>query len=255
MKKITAYLLAIGLALTAQAHAKKSLTVDLSKSTVYAFDGGRMVKALVINPGDSDNPTRPGKYKISQKVRSGYRSNLVNTHNRPLKKGELGAPMDYWMRLGGTGMGFHRSSLWRPNGRWGSHGCLRMSRAGARWLFGWAPMGTPVTVLSGGTTLASAVDSKYASTKSHRSKKSLIALRSGSKRSSSSRAKSSRPIIAKAKVKPVAPVAKAPTVKAPVAKAPAETPATPKPAPPASEPSVSTVDTVKPETPQQPNSQ
>jgi hypothetical protein len=67
--------------------------------------------------------------------------------------------MDYWMRLGGTGMGFHRSNLWRPNGRWGSHGCLRMSAAGARWLHDWTPMGTPVKVVAGGTLYASAVRS------------------------------------------------------------------------------------------------
>jgi hypothetical protein len=138
------------------AFAAKSLVVDLSKSTVYAFDDGRLVRSLVINPGSRDTPTRPGHYRISQKVRKGYRSNLVNMHNKPLRHGELGAPMDYWMRLGGTGMGFHRSSLWRPSGHWGSHGCLRMSRAGARWLFDWAPEGTAVTVRTSGTDLASA---------------------------------------------------------------------------------------------------
>jgi lipoprotein-anchoring transpeptidase ErfK/SrfK len=145
------------LCLSGPAFAAKSLLVDLSKSTVYAMQDGKVVRALVINPGGSDTPTRPGKYRITQKVRSGYRSNLVDVHNKPLKKGALGAPMDFWMRLGGTGMGFHRSSLWRPNGRWGSHGCMRMSRSGARWLHDWTPMGTPVTVVSGGTLYTSAV--------------------------------------------------------------------------------------------------
>lgn len=159
MKRFTASLLVLGLCLAANAQAAKSLLVDLSKSTVYAIEDGKVVRALVINPGAEDSPTRPGRYRISQKVRNGYRSNLVDIHNKPLRKGGLGAPMDYWMRLGGTGMGFHRSSLWRPNGRWGSHGCLRMSRAGARWLHDWTPMGTQVTVVSGGTQYASAVKS------------------------------------------------------------------------------------------------
>jgi hypothetical protein len=256
MRRIAVCLAALGLTLSAQAYAKKSLTVDLSKSTVYAFEDGRLIKSLVINPGDSDNPTRPGHYAITQKVRDGYRSNLVNVHNRPLKKGELGAPMDYWMRLGGTGMGFHRSSLWKPNGRWGSHGCLRMSRAGARWLFDWTPKGTSVTIVSGGTTLASAVSDKYRGRKSHKSSKSFVAMRPGAKKA----ARVSKPVVAKAKAKP-ATVPNNAIAKAPVAKAPAEKPAD-KPATPvapksdeaASEPAVSTVTSVKPEAPQPPSS-
>jgi hypothetical protein len=162
MRKIALpIIIVVGMALHARAFASKRLVVDLSKSTVYAFEDDHLVKALVVNPGDSDHLTRPGEYKITQKQEKGYRSNLVDIHNKPLKPGGLGAPMDYWMRLGGTGMGFHRSSLWRPNGRWGSHGCLRMSRAGANWLYHWTPMRTPVTVVANGVDLASAVAPKY----------------------------------------------------------------------------------------------
>ncbi len=164
-------LFSLTLALTASgAFAAKSITVDLSKSTAYTFDEGRLVRALVINPGGKGTPTHPGSYRISQKVRSGYRSNLVDIHNQPMRKGSLGAPMDFWMRIGSTGMGFHRSSMWRPSGRWGSHGCLRMSRAGARWLFGWAGIGTPVRIVSHGTQMASAVggESKLLKTASGR---------------------------------------------------------------------------------------
>ncbi|MBW3621874.1 MAG: L,D-transpeptidase family protein [Armatimonadetes bacterium] len=241
MRRLVLPLMLLGIVLAAPAFARKELLVDLSKSTVYAMENGKVVRALVINPGATDSPTRPGRYRISQKVRSGYRSNLVDIHNKPLRKGGLGAPMDYWMRLGGTGMGFHRSSLWRPNGRWGSHGCLRMSRAGARWLHDWTPMGAPVTVVSGGSKYVSAVKSK---------RKGTLAKASGtsSKRVKTAKARKPASTVAVAKKKTL-PVAKPkPTVAVSRPKTPVEPVTTvtviPEPGP---APEVAPIDTTREE--------
>lgn len=147
MRILTAIITA-GLALgPAAAQPGKSIYVDLSTSKVYAVQNGGIIKQLTTNPGKGQYATKPGRYSISEKILRGKRSNLWDVHNRPLKKGGEGAPMPYWMRLGSTGQGFHRSSLWSASGRPASHGCLRLSRSGARWLFQWAPKGTPVYVV------------------------------------------------------------------------------------------------------------
>lgn len=62
------------------------------------------------------------------------------------------------MGRGGTAQGFHLSTLWAANGsRHISGGCYRLSQPDATWLFGWAPIGTPVHVYR------SVCDSPYAS--------------------------------------------------------------------------------------------
>ncbi|HEY3282534.1 MAG TPA: L,D-transpeptidase [Armatimonadota bacterium] len=144
----------------------KHIFVDISASRVYAVEDDRIVKELVTNPGAGIYRTKPGEFSISEKVKQGKRSNLFDIHNKPMTKEtdpERGAPMPLWMRLGRTGQGFHRSSLWSASGRPASHGCLRLSRRGAQWLFAWAPKGTPVTVVEkavGEPVLAALVQQK-----------------------------------------------------------------------------------------------
>jgi hypothetical protein len=59
----------------------------------------------------------------------------------------------YWVPFSGTEYGFHDASWQRfPLGsrdyRWqGSHGCVHMSLAAMRFLYGWGTAGTPVQIL------------------------------------------------------------------------------------------------------------
>jgi hypothetical protein len=88
-----------------------------------------------------------GRFRISEKVLDKH-SNMYSIHNKPLEPGDEPAPMRYWMRVGSTAQGFHHSTLFNADGpRHASHGCYRLSKASAKWLFAWTPVGTPVYVV------------------------------------------------------------------------------------------------------------
>ncbi|MBI3944673.1 MAG: L,D-transpeptidase [Armatimonadetes bacterium] len=135
--------------LAAPAHAGKAIVVDWKAALVYPLDDGELVRGpLITNNGKVLKPRHLGTFRISEKLVD-KRSNMYNKHGKPIQPGEEGARMPYWMRLGGTAQGFHQSSLFNSEGpRHRSNGCYRLSRETAKWLFSWAPKGTPVYVVS-----------------------------------------------------------------------------------------------------------
>jgi hypothetical protein len=136
------------LLMAAPAHAGKALVVDWQQALIYPLKDGRPVRApIVTNNRETFTDKDIGTFRITEKVED-KRSNLYNTHGKPIRKGEKGASMRYWMRLSWTAQGFHHSALFTPSGsRHRSHGCYRLSLKEAQWLFTWAPVGTPVHVV------------------------------------------------------------------------------------------------------------
>lgn len=136
-------------AVAAPAQAGKAIVVDWNSGLIYPLRNGRLVRSPIItNTGQFMKGKYLGTFSISEKMPL-HRSNMYNVHARPIQAGQDGAPMRYWMRIGGTAQGFHLSPLFRADGsRHRSHGCYRLSAAGARWLYGWAPVGTPVYVIT-----------------------------------------------------------------------------------------------------------
>jgi len=139
-------LIALGFATPAE--ARKEIVVDYEAGLVYPLENGRLVRGPIItNHGVVFKKKYLGTFRVSEKAVE-KRSNLYNRHGNPIRNGEEGARMQYWMRLGNTAQGFHYSSLFTANGsRRRSRGCYRLSKADAVWLFGWTPMGTPVQVV------------------------------------------------------------------------------------------------------------
>ncbi|NUS42255.1 MAG: L,D-transpeptidase [Mycobacteriaceae bacterium] len=109
------------------AHAKAC--VQLSTNQAWLLSGGVVSYGPTpIRSGMSGHETPPGNFKVSFKNRNHW-STLFN------------APMPFSVFFNG-GIAFHQGSLDRA-----SHGCIRMTRAGAETFFNALRPGDPVQVV------------------------------------------------------------------------------------------------------------
>ena len=146
----------------ASAESPLHVKIDLSEQTAYFFRGDRKVGQSRVATGKYGHSTPTGSFTIMEKV-ANKRSNLygriydsngnvvvsdadTRKHSVPRGGKFVGAPMPYWMRLTGYGIGMHVGAIPNP-GRPASHGCVRMPRHMARTLFEKAPTGTQVTIV------------------------------------------------------------------------------------------------------------
>lgn len=117
-----------------------------ARKTVYS---NPVVTGMQMYPEDL---TPPGTYQISNKLTN---QDLTGTDNT----GSWNDPVSYWLPFlqNQNGVyGFH-DATWRkdsdfgnidPNSKNASHGCVEMPLAAAKWLFGWAQVGTTVVIES-----------------------------------------------------------------------------------------------------------
>jgi len=121
----------------------KSITVDLSKQEVTAYENGKLFHTCECVSGDSGHPTPKGKFKINRK-------------QHPYTSKKYGVPMDFAMFFTNTGEALHKyhgpAAWWMLRlGRQltetvGSHGCVRLQESDAEKLYKWASIGTSVEV-------------------------------------------------------------------------------------------------------------
>lgn len=128
--------------------------VSLSKQHMWSCEGTKKVydNAVITGKLQNDDSTPLGSYKIYSKL-----------INQTLKgcdpSGCWNDPVSYWLPYqeasGGT-IGFHDAD-WRqpsdfgniaPSSNQGSHGCVEMPVAAAKWLYNWSAIGTAVTIES-----------------------------------------------------------------------------------------------------------
>jgi lipoprotein-anchoring transpeptidase ErfK/SrfK len=122
--------------------------------------GGREIGWCYVATGREGFGTKPGTYKISEKVvdkysnRYGWFENewgeIVQESARysdPVPTGlkYVAAPMPYWMRLTSYGIGLHAGPIPRP-GVPVSHGCIRLPAEFAPMLYEVVKTGTVVTI-------------------------------------------------------------------------------------------------------------
>ena len=141
---------------------KLRVTIDLSEQTAYFYRGAEKVGQSRVATGKPGHSTPTGSFTIMEKI-AHKRSNLygriydgsgnvvvsdadTRRHSVPAGGKYVGAPMPYWMRLTGSGIGMHVGAIPNP-GSTASHGCVRMPREMARTLFEKAPVGTRVTIV------------------------------------------------------------------------------------------------------------
>ena len=115
--------------------AGRWIEVDLSRQTLYAWEGQRLIRTMLISSGLPRTPTPTGRFRIRVKyhaqtmVGPGYRfPNVPHV-------------MYFWGAYALHGTYWH-NSFGRPM----SHGCVNLSLSDAKWLYHWAGYGTPVVI-------------------------------------------------------------------------------------------------------------
>lgn len=113
----------------------KWLLVVLKTQMVHAYSGSKLTRSFRTCTGRKEYPTPPGNYRIYQKI-AGYHK----VRGKPWS-GIMYNPVYF------SGCyALHGSSQMLP--RPSSHGCCRLYKKDADWLFKWAPIGTNVIIVS-----------------------------------------------------------------------------------------------------------
>ena len=138
---------------TAASHAPQDwggtfAEVDLTAQHMWYLENGTVVFESDVVTGKGSTPTPPGVYNILEKLSPTVLvGNIVPETNEP----EYRSPVDFWMRVTWSGIGFH-DATWQPafGGDvylWnGSHGCINMPYYNAQELYSILQLGTPVVV-------------------------------------------------------------------------------------------------------------
>jgi hypothetical protein len=140
-----------------------SVSISLSDQIAEFRRGARDIGWCYVATGKEGHGTCPGNYQIMEKIVDKYSGsfgwiedelgNVTNgdaTPGTPVPKGMVyvPAPMPYWMRITGYGIGMHGGLIPEP-GKPASHGCIRMPKEFVPELFEVVEVGTPVTITAG----------------------------------------------------------------------------------------------------------
>jgi len=133
--------------------------VSLPKQRAYLMIGGEIVADSPISSGRAGHGTPSGHFSVLEKDpdhRSSIYGDFVDRSGRVVRSGisakadsapsgthYVGAPMRWFMRLTGEGVGMHVGIL---PGYPASHGCIRMSSDGAKLFYDTVKIGTLVDV-------------------------------------------------------------------------------------------------------------
>ncbi|MCC6314465.1 MAG: L,D-transpeptidase [Thermomicrobiales bacterium] len=128
-----------------QQGAWKEIVVSISQQSAWVYENGDLVASTFVSTGTGNVPetiTPPGMYSILTKYD-------VQTMEGVIAGEEYKVPdvpdVMYFDNLGNALHG----AYWHNNfGTPMSHGCINLPLDFAAWLYGWAPIGTAVTVVS-----------------------------------------------------------------------------------------------------------
>lgn len=127
------------------------IDVDLSAQHMWYISGGSVAfeADVVTGTPTPDRITPTGVYSILEKMRN---KTLVGEKDPDTGKPIYETPVDYWMRVTWTGIGFH-DATWqssfggnRYQNGYGSHGCINMSLGEASQLYDMISVGLPVII-------------------------------------------------------------------------------------------------------------
>ncbi|WP_052573347.1 L,D-transpeptidase family protein [Haloferula sp. BvORR071] len=139
---------------------KLKINIDLTEQRATYRRGDRVVGWSYVATGKEGHGTPSGSYRITEKIEDKHSNrygwiedewgNVTNGDATPGTKVPAGeryvpAPMPFWMRITGGGIGMHAGVIPRP-GETASHGCIRLPKEFAPTLFEAVEVGTPVTI-------------------------------------------------------------------------------------------------------------
>jgi lipoprotein-anchoring transpeptidase ErfK/SrfK len=139
--------------------ADSRVVVSISKQRAYLLAGDQIAIDTPISSGKRAGMTPTGSFSVLQKDKD-HRSNIygdfkdkagrtvrggvsVRIDSAPSGTRFVGAPMKWFMRLTGDGVGMHIGIL---PGYPASHGCIRMPPQSAEMFYNKVRVGTPVEV-------------------------------------------------------------------------------------------------------------
>jgi len=122
----------------------KKIVISISQQHLWAYNGDQVVYSFVASTGLATSPTKPGTFRVLDKIPNAYAS----TWN---------LQMPYWLGIyyvGSIENGIHAlpilsngQRLWSGYlGRPVSFGCIVLDTQAAHQLYDWADVGTPVVI-------------------------------------------------------------------------------------------------------------
>lgn len=116
-------------------YGPRTILIDLSDQTLTAMEGGMAVRRMLVSTGKPSTPTPTGNYRV---------------YNRFVSQDMSGpgyyAPGVPFVQYFYAGYAIHGTYWHTAFGVPVSHGCVNLQTPDAEWLWGWAALGTPVTV-------------------------------------------------------------------------------------------------------------
>ena len=122
----------------------KEIVVSISREAMWAYEDGKLVISTLVSTGVARSPessTPVGYFSILTKYESQTMSGVIDdeAYNVP--------DVPWVMYFDNLGNALH-GTYWHNNfGHPMSHGCVNQPMDVAKFMYGWAPIGTPVTIL------------------------------------------------------------------------------------------------------------
>jgi lipoprotein-anchoring transpeptidase ErfK/SrfK len=145
---------------TTQLSGHRSIVVSLSEQTMYVYQGGTTVLTSLISSGLAPNVTSPGEFhvrlKFPQQTMAGFTNEtgeVTGFQNAAKDNGAAGdipwevkdVPNVMYFSLSAEAL---HGAYWHNNfGNPMSHGCINQPLDVAAFMYGWAPLGTEVSVI------------------------------------------------------------------------------------------------------------
>jgi lipoprotein-anchoring transpeptidase ErfK/SrfK len=119
----------------------KEIVVSISAQAMWAYEGGQQVMFSYVSTGRPGFDTPLGNYSVLVKYDSQTMEGVLGGeyYNVP--------DVPWVMYFTNSGHAIH-GTYWHNNfGSVMSHGCVNLPMDVAAWMYSWAPIGTPVTII------------------------------------------------------------------------------------------------------------
>lgn len=120
-----------------------SIDVDLSQRSMTLLHRGRVYRRMRVGVGAADTPTPPGRYAVTDRLRTRSRSSPYGCCVLALSGRQPDVPQDW---AGGDRLAIHGTDQPASIGRAASLGCVRAGSDDMRLLMARVPLGTPVRI-------------------------------------------------------------------------------------------------------------
>lgn len=124
------------------------VTVSVPGHTMRVTRNGTLVKTMPIDAGSPDWPSWDGTMAVidkQPKVRMTSCSVHISCDKKSPNYYDLTLPWDVHLTNSGTYIHYSTGDP-QPGHSYGSHGCVHLSLADAKWFYNWARQGDPVTI-------------------------------------------------------------------------------------------------------------